>query len=79
MGEQVTLRVDRCGDRILRRLEGDEERVALVVDLAAAVRRERRTQDPVMLGQELRVLPPSCFRSRVDPSTSVKRNVTVPR
>ena len=56
MREQVTLRIHRRRDRVLRRLEGDEERIPLVIDLSAVVRRERRTQNPVMLRQQLRVV-----------------------
>ena len=55
LGEQVTLRVHRRRNRVLRRLERDEERIPLVVDLSPAVRGERRAQNPVMLRQKLRV------------------------
>ena len=57
--EQITLRVDRRSDCVLRRLEGYEEGIALIVDLAPAVRSERRAQDSVMLGQEVCVSGPS--------------------
>ena len=49
------LRVDRRGDRVLRARERDEERVALRVDLAAAVRVERRAQQPPVVGEHLAV------------------------
>ena len=68
-------RLERPG----RRRERDEERVALRVDLDAAVPRERLAQNPPVLGERARVPSgPSSCSSRVDPSMSVKRNVTVP-
>ena len=76
---QVTLPIDRRRDRILRRLKRNEERVTLRVDLVAAVRREGGPQDPLLLGQNLRVLAARRWSSRVEPSMSVNRKVTVPR
>jgi len=42
-------------ERSLRRAERDEERVALRIDLDAGVRRERGSQQPPMLRQDLGV------------------------
>ena len=68
------------GERARRRREGDEEGVALRVDLDSAVRGERLAQDPAMLGERLARIAPRPVRasSRVEPSTSVNRKVTVP-
>jgi hypothetical protein len=48
--DEVTLPVDCGGDRILRRPEGDKERVALRVD-----RDERLTQQAMVIGHQLAV------------------------
>ena len=45
------LTLDRGEKRIARAREGDEERVALGVDLVAAVGHERSTQQTSMIGQ----------------------------
>jgi hypothetical protein len=47
---QVALGVDRRGDSVLRRPEGDEEGVALRVDLPPVVGGEGGPQDPLVLG-----------------------------
>ena len=62
-----------------RRREGEEEGVSLRVHLDAVVAGESLAQHPPVLGERLRVrLGPSSCRSFVEPSTSVKRKVTVP-
>ena len=69
----------RRGEHGVPRLaEGDEERVALRVDLLPVVLGERCPQNPPVVGQHLAVRSRSCFSRRVEPSTSVKRKVTVP-
>ena len=65
----------QCGRRDAKR---DEERVALRIDLDATVRGERLAQDAPVLLEDVRVPSPSSWSSRVDPSMSVNRNVTVP-
>ena len=52
---EITLRIDCRCDRILASLEGDEEGVALGVDLPAVVCRERSSQDALMLGEHVAV------------------------
>ena len=52
---QRALRAHRGGDRVARPHEGDEERVALGVDLVTVVLVERRPQQALMLGQHLGV------------------------
>ena len=59
MIRQRPLARDRGGDRVLRPSVRDEERVALRVDLAAAVLRECLAQDPVMIGERLSVDRPA--------------------
>jgi hypothetical protein len=68
LGEQVALRVDSRRNGVLRCLEGDEERIPLIVDLAPAVHGERRTQNPVMFREQLRVLGTELFQ---EPSRSL--------
>ena len=55
LGRKRPLRAHRGGDRVARPREGDEERVALGVDLATVVLVERRAQQALMLGQHLGV------------------------
>ena len=52
---QRTLAIGRGGNGIRRAGEGDEERIALRVDLDALVLRERRPQTPPMLLQRLAI------------------------
>ena len=52
---QRRLRLPRCSSTGHRLLEGDEERVALVVDLIAAVPAEDLAQDTAVLAQRLSV------------------------
>ncbi len=52
---ELPLRRDGGRDRILRARERDEERVALRVDLTAAVGVERSSQDPLVLGKGVAV------------------------
>ena len=52
---EITLRIDCRCDRILASLERNEERVALGVDLATVVCRERSSQDALMLGEHVAV------------------------
>jgi hypothetical protein len=59
--------------------EGEEERVSMGVDLTAIARFRRLSQDAPVVGQNGAVPLPSRLSSRVDPSISVKRKVTVPR
>ena len=49
------LRIGRCGDRVLRALEDDEERVALRVDLEPAVPVESLAKQAAVLGEHLLV------------------------
>ena len=67
-------------ERARRGREGDEERVALRVHLDAAVLRERRraARDGARPAQPRTPPRRAPASSRVDPSMSVKRNVTVP-
>ena len=61
--------------------EGDEEGVALRVDLDAAVRERqasRRSRAGARQAPSAYASAPSSCRSFVEPSTSVKRKVTVP-
>ena len=67
------------GDRVRGSGERDEEGVALRVDLDAAVAVDRLADDAVVLGQRRRrSRRPARASSRVEPSMSVKRKVTVP-
>jgi hypothetical protein len=50
------LRRQRCGDGVLRATKDDEEGVSLGIDLAAAVLGEERTEEVVMLPQQVRVV-----------------------
>ena len=52
---QPALTGDRCQNGILRAPEGDEERVALGVDLVAAVLGVRFPQDPLVIPERLAV------------------------
>ena len=52
---EITLSIDCRCDSVLASLEGDEERVALGVDLPAVVCRERGSQDALMLGEHVAV------------------------
>ena len=77
---ELLLRLARGLERSGRGRERDEEGVALRVDLDAAVPVECLAQHAAVLGETPRVVlgAESC-RSRVDPSMSVNRKVTVPR
>ena len=55
MRREITLCIDGRCDRILAALKGDEERVALGVDLPTVVCRERSSQDALMLGEHVAV------------------------
>ena len=67
------------GDGVRGAREGEEERVPLCVDLDAGAFPERLAEHSPVLGQHVRRRRrPSSVSSRVDPSMSVKRNVTVP-
>ena len=72
------LRGRRCGDSVVRAAEGDEERVALRVDLDTVVLRERVAERCRCASSTARYPSPSRRASLVDPSMSVKRRVTVP-
>ena len=58
--------------------EDDEERVALGRDLDAAVARRRLAKDRLVALEERPPAGPSACASRVEPSMSVNRKVTVP-
>jgi len=58
--------------------EGNEERIALRIDLRAGVRRKRRTKQNTMLRKHRPVIRLQLLTSSVEPSTSVNRNVTIP-
>ena len=64
----------------LGRRERDEQRIALRAHLASAVRGRRRCANPRPMLVEDRLVgrSPSAASNRVEPSMSVKRNVTVP-
>ena len=72
------LRVGGGRDRVGRARKRDEERVALRVDLDPVVPPPGLPQRTAVLGEHVGVPSPSSWSSRVDPSMSVKRNVTVP-
>ena len=57
VGER-TLDRDRRSDGVRGAAEGDEERVALRVDLLAPMRGERLPQQPLLIGQQLPVAEP---------------------
>ena len=78
-GRQLLLRLSSRAQRFLRVGKGDEERVPLRVDLDAAVRRERLAQRRRCTSSDSAYAEaPSSCNSAVEPSMSVKRNVTVP-
>ena len=52
---QRALRVERSRGRVCRTGKGDEERVALGVDLDTIVGGERFSQDPAVLGEDVRI------------------------
>jgi hypothetical protein len=56
-GKRV-LRLDRGCDRIARARKNEKERVALRVDLAAAVPAKYASKQPLMLGEDLAVTLP---------------------
>ena len=58
MRRQIALRVGGRRDGVLRAAEGDEEGVALGVDLVSTMGRERRSQDPLVLCEHASVLLP---------------------
>ena len=53
--EEGALSLARCGERLACALKGDDEGVAFVVHLVAAMAHERRAQEPAMVVQRLRV------------------------
>ena len=74
----ASLTFARRRERARRRREGNEEGVPLRVDLDPPWC-GGLAQQPAVLGECLGVaLAPSSWSSRVEPSTSVKRKVTVP-
>ena len=76
---EYALAVSRGGYRPRRCGERDEECVALRVDLDAAVGCECLPEQPAVLRERLGVpVGPERVSSRVEPSMSVKRKVTVP-
>ena len=67
------------GDRLARVRERVEERVALGVDLDAAVAPEASRSEPAVLSERLRVrLGAELVQQLVDPSMSVNTRVTIP-
>jgi hypothetical protein len=58
--------------------ERREERIALGVDLVTVESLNRLAEQPRVRGQDLAVAVAERCNSRVDPSISVNRNVTVP-
>ncbi len=58
---EIALRVDRGLKRVLRRPEGDEERVTLRIDFLPAVGFEGGPQDPLMLAEHVSVAPAELF------------------
>jgi hypothetical protein len=76
-GEVVLSGRRRC-DGVRRPLEGNEERIDLRIHLDAAVAAERIPEDAPVLRQDLRIPVSEPCSSRVEPSMSVNRNVTVP-
>ena len=76
---QRALRLARCRHGRDGGRKGDEERVALAVDLEPALRRERSSQQlAVTLSSEPKRPAPSDSRSAVEPSISVKSRLTLP-
>ena len=77
---QKSLRAAGSGRRVARPAEGDEEGIALGVDLDAVMRLPGPAQGRAVELQLSRRTPPapSSPSSDVEPSTSVKRKVTVP-
>ena len=79
MASKRSLSLHRAGYGFARAREGKEERVALGVDLAGAALAERVAEDAPLLAQNRGVtIPEPPAGARVEPSTSVKRKVTVP-
>ena len=73
------LRLDGCRDGVAGAGKGEEEGVALRVDLDAAERREVLPHQPAVLGEHARRNGRrAASASAVEPSTSLKTNVTVP-
>jgi hypothetical protein len=58
------LHLDRGVDRLAGAREGEEERVALRVDLASTGRAERLADDPAMLRENLAVRLPELLEER---------------
>ena len=79
-GRQTGDPVRRCAERPRRSRKGDEEGVALRVDLDTAMRRKasRNTRRCSASASPYPSAPSSC-KNRVEPSTSVNRKVTVPK
>ena len=75
---KLALGGDRAGHGVPGPLEREEEGVSLRVDLAAARVGQLLAQDPAMLAVHVAVAVSSCSSSRVEPSMSEKRKVTVP-
>ena len=72
------MRVRGRRNRRARGAEDDEEGVALGADLAAAGSFDGRADAAAVLVEDAFVPRPRAASSRVEPSMSVKRNVTVP-
>ena len=72
------LRLDGRGDRVAGAWKREEEGIALRVDLDAAVLREVLAHQPPVVGDDTVVAVPECLSSAVEPSMSLKTNVTVP-
>ncbi len=68
----------RRRDRLPRSAKDNEEGIALRVDHLAALRGDRATEKPLVPCQHAAILLRSCFSSRVDLSTPVNRNATMP-
>ena len=72
------LGVDRRLDGVARAREREEECVALRVDLDAAALGEALAHEPPMVANDLRVAIAELLQEAVEPSMSLKTNVTVP-
>ena len=78
VGGKSALREYGRSERGVRGREREEEGLALVIDLTAASLFDRFPQDLLMLGEDGSVPLAQLLQSRVEPSMSVNRNVTVP-
>ena len=77
-GRERALCGDRRRDGVGGALEGDEEGIALSIDLAAAMGIEDFAQETAVLRAEVAVRRAVLRDSSVEPSISLKRKVTVP-